>query len=106
MISVDDKYKRAYEFLAASKWRKEYELDKHLLPTVKAQSAAFMDGALTQLMACVADLRMWSGHFNAMGKNELAKELDQFSSDWLEEARDYLTADGLRQRDGDDSKKP
>ena len=106
MIRVDDKYERAYEFLAASKWRKEYELDKSLLPTVKAQSVAFKDGALTQLMAVVADLRMWANHFRAMGKKELAKELEQFSFDWLEEASDYLKADGLHQRDGIDNRKP
>ena len=99
-MSVDNKTTQMSEDI------KKYKLEKHLLPTLKVQSRAFNDGALMQLMACVADLRMWSGHFKAMGKEELAKELEQFSFDWLEEARDYLKADGLRQRDGVDNRKP
>jgi len=90
MIRILDKYDVAYKYLAASKWRKEYELDKSLLPTVQAQSHAFKDGALTQLIACTADLRMWAAHFRTMGKKELAKELDQFAKDWSEEGKDYL----------------
>ena len=106
MIQVENKYVKAYRFLADSSWCKEYQLEKSLLPTVKAQGMAFNDGALTQLMACIADLLMWAGQFKAMGKEELAIELEQFSSDWIEEARGYLTFEGLHQRDGDDSKKP
>jgi len=85
MVKIVNQYAKAEEFLARSKWRKQYQLDKFLLPGLKLQSHAFRDGALTQLMACIADLRIWASQFRALGKVEIAKELEQFSDDWENE---------------------
>ena len=85
MVKIVNPYTKAYDFLAKSKWRKSYRLDRFLLPALKLQSSAFRDGGLTQLMACIADLRIWASQFRALGKEEIAKELDQFAKDWKNE---------------------
>jgi hypothetical protein len=104
MISIvgTNPYRRAHEFLAQSKWRREYKLQEFLLPSLELQSAAFRDGALTQLLACVADLRVWASQYRRLGKGEFANELDQFARDWEDEAKSYLdltqnTAQGTAQ---------
>jgi len=104
MVQVENQYAKAHEYLAATDWREAYKLDQFLLPVLKLQAYAFRDGALTQLLASVADLRIWACQFRSLGKEEIARELEQFAKDWEEEARGYLTADG--QRGGDESKKP
>ena len=92
MISIaqNNPYSRAHAFLANSRWTPEYKLQDFLLPSLRLQSNAFRDGALTQLLACIADLRVWASQFRRLGKDELANELDQFAQDWEQEAKTYL----------------
>jgi len=90
MIKVENLYTRAHKFLDESLWKDEYKLNDALLPGLKLQAHAFNTGALTQLLACVADLRIWAVQFRALGKDEIAKELDQFATDWAEEGRDLI----------------
>jgi len=106
MVQVENQYAKAHEYLAATDWREAYKLDQFLLPVLKLQAYAFRDGALRQVLACVADLRIWAGQFSSLGKEEIARELEQFAKDWEEEAKGYYVVEGLSQRDGDDSKKP
>jgi hypothetical protein len=97
MISIvqNNPYSRAHEFLANSPWVREYKLQEFLLPSLKLQSNAFRDGAVTQLLACVADLRVWAIQFRRLGKDELANELDQFAEDWEHEGKGYLAGSAV-----------
>jgi hypothetical protein len=97
MISIveNNPYSRALEFLANSPWAAEYKLQEFLLPSLRLQSNAFRDGALIQLLACIADLRVWASQFRRLGKDELANQLDQFALDWEQEAKTYLDITGV-----------
>lgn len=77
-----------------------------LLQTLRTGAQAFEHGARTQLMACVADLRVWAAAYRAKAEaicsaaeasgdalaeaarwQTVADEIDQFAADWLEEVR-------------------
>lgn len=79
-----------------------------LLQTLRTGAQAFEHGARTQLMACVADLRVWAAAYrakvdaivseaepsddartDALRWQTVADEIDQFAADWLEEVRAY-----------------
>jgi hypothetical protein len=90
MIKIENLYQRAHDYLEKSEWKDQYKLEEQLLPGLKAKSMAFRNGAFQQLTACVADLRMWAEQFRHLGKDEIAKELDQFAADWEEEGLEFL----------------
>ncbi len=64
---------------------KKLHLEKYVLPTLKAQSSAFDDGARLQLSVCIADLRVWAGQLRVEEKIEAAVEIEQFAEDWEKE---------------------
>ena len=85
MIKVENQYSKMHDYLTATEWRSTYQLDKFLLPALELQAHSFRDGALTQLMACIADLRIWAMQFRALGKQEIAQELEHFADEWENE---------------------
>ena len=86
MIRISNWYKDAAEHLTKENaLHKNLHLEKFVLPTLAAQTTALRDGAMSQLMVCVADLRVWAGQLRVEEKIEAAGEIEQFAEDWEKE---------------------
>jgi len=86
MIRISNWYKDVRKHLDGENSKDQnLHLEKYVLPTLKAQSSAFDDGARLQLSVCIADLRVWAGQFRVEGKIEAAVEVEQFAEDWEKE---------------------
>jgi hypothetical protein len=90
MITTDNPYRRLLTYHSTPDWPDACRLDEFLRPCLQLQSYAFRDGALIQLLACLADLRNWAAQNRFLREEQRAWTIDEIAGDWEKEIQKYI----------------